>query len=197
LIANRRLAVDAGTGDGALLEVLAPLFERVIAVDRSSAQLALAKERAKKRGFDNITFIVSEIEGRETHDAVRAELASASKSKDVGADVVFASRVLHHAVAPARALRSLVELARPPKGELVGGAVFVLDYALHEDLDLRDSQADLWLGFAEDDLSRLAREAGLEAVTTRLLPPTFRGDGPDRHLDWIALSGTRGHRVVT
>src|SRR5262245_4221328 len=31
LIPHRKLAVDVGTGDGALLEVLAPLFDRVVA----------------------------------------------------------------------------------------------------------------------------------------------------------------------
>ena len=192
LFPHRRLAVDAGTGDGALLEVLAPIFERVIAVDRSSAQLDLARERARKRGFDNITFVVSEIDGPETREAVRAELGSSSHECDGGADVVFASRVLHHAAAPAKALRALVDLARAPAKDSSGGAVLLLDYALHDDVELRDAQADLWLGFAEDDLARLAREAGLEAVSTRVLPSGFRGDGPDRHLSWILASGTRG-----
>ncbi len=192
LLPHRRLAVDAGTGDGALLEVLAPLFERVIAVDRSRAQLDLARERAKRRGFENITFVVSEIDGKETREAVRAELSGAARRAEVGADVVFASRVLHHAAAPAKALRALVELARPATHAEPGGAVLLLDYALHDDVELRDAQADLWLGFAEDDLARLASEAGLVDVTTRSLPPGFRGDGPDRHLSWILASGTRG-----
>src|SRR3954470_16940244 len=39
LLPHRRLAIDIGTGDGPLLEVLAPIFERVIALDRSDAQL--------------------------------------------------------------------------------------------------------------------------------------------------------------
>jgi DNA-binding transcriptional ArsR family regulator len=40
LLPRRALAVDAGTGDGGLLEVLSPSFERVIALDRSGTQLA-------------------------------------------------------------------------------------------------------------------------------------------------------------
>ena len=50
LLDHRALAVDAGTGDGALLDVLAPAFERVIALDRSSAQLARAERRVLSRG---------------------------------------------------------------------------------------------------------------------------------------------------
>lgn len=190
LLPHRKLAVDAGTGDGALLEVLSPVFERVIAVDRSRAQLDLAEERARRRGFENITFVVSEIDGPETRDAVRAHLG-ARPGEDAGADVVFASRVLHHAVAPAKAMRALVDLARPPHGKHPGGAVLILDYALHDDVELRDAQADLWLGFAEDDLTKLCEEAGLTGVVTRALPSTFRGDGPDRHLTWLLASGTR------
>ena len=50
LLPRRALAVDAGTGDGALLDLLAPLFERVLAVDRSAAQLERAALRVKQRG---------------------------------------------------------------------------------------------------------------------------------------------------
>jgi DNA-binding transcriptional ArsR family regulator len=39
LLPRRDLAVDAGTGDGNLLEVLAPIYQRVVAFDRSGAQL--------------------------------------------------------------------------------------------------------------------------------------------------------------
>src|SRR6185369_9848777 len=48
LIPHRKLAVDVGTGDGALLEVLAPLFERVVAIDRSDEQLKLAADRVRR-----------------------------------------------------------------------------------------------------------------------------------------------------
>src|SRR6478609_3023996 len=48
------LAVDAGTGDGALLDVLAPAFDRVVALDRSAAQLARAERRVQARGYDNV-----------------------------------------------------------------------------------------------------------------------------------------------
>ena len=34
LIPRRKLAVDAGTGAGVVLDVLAPIFEQVVAIDR-------------------------------------------------------------------------------------------------------------------------------------------------------------------
>ena len=103
------------------------------------------------------------------------------------------SRVLHHAPVPARALRALAELARPPSGDAPGGAVCILDYEAHDDQALREQQADLWLGFEPRELKRLARGAGLIDVTWQRLPAAWQGEGPDRHLAWQLLVGKRGN----
>jgi DNA-binding transcriptional ArsR family regulator len=206
LLPYRRLAVDVGTGEGPLLEVLAPLFEKVIAVDRSDAQLALAAERVRRRELHNVTLVRSEIDGPEVrtalHEALqhphREDPAGGHKPRPTGrahargADVVFASRILHHAPIPARALRALVDLARPPSGGAPGGAVCILDYEAHDDQALREQQADLWLGFEPRELKRLARDAGLIDVTWQRLPAAWQGEGPDRHLAWQLLVGKRG-----
>lgn len=185
LLPNRRLAIDAGTGDGPLLEVLAPLYEHVIALDRSDAQLELAAERARSRGFsNNVELVRGEIDGPEI-----LELATARG----GADAVFAARMLHHAPAPAKAVRALASLARPPQaGEPRGGAICILDYEPHADQGLREQQADLWLGFEPADLRRFAEAAGLTDISLRPLPAAWRGDGPDRSIAWQLLIGFRG-----
>ena len=193
LIPHRRLAVDVGTGEGALLEVLAPVFERVIAVDQSDAQLALAAERVRRRDLGNVTLVRGEIDGPEVRAAVK-------KAAHGGANVVFASRVLHHAPAPARSLAALAALARPPSSHPTrperGGAVAVLDYEAHEDEKLREQEADLWLGFEPRELKRLARSAGLADVHWRRLPAAWQGEGPDRHLGWQLLVGFRSTNAV-
>ncbi|MEO7331605.1 MAG: methyltransferase, partial [Minicystis sp.] len=140
LLPHRRLAVDVGTGDGALLEVLAPIFDRVVALDRADAQIALAAERVRHRELRNVLLVRGEIDGPEVRHAMHVEPGS-------GADVVFASRVIHHAPVPARAIRALAKLARPAANGERGGAVCVLEYETHEDQSLRKEQADLWLGF--------------------------------------------------
>lgn len=194
-LSRRRLAVDAGTGDGGLLEVLAPLFERVVAIDRSDAQLALARDRIARRGFTNVELCQGELDGDEVRRAIDRALGEtcagtpehpAPGAALSGADVVFAARVLHHAPSPARALAALTKLAAP------GGSVLVLDYDAHADDKLRDQQADLWLGFSAEDLTGFAEQAGLVDFTVAAVPPMWRGDGPDRHLDWQLLSGRRG-----
>ena len=196
LLAHRRLAVDVGTGDGALLEVLAPVFERVVALDRADAQLALAGERVRRRELGNVTLVRGEIDGPEVLAAVR-------RGGKEGADLVFASRVLHHAPVPARALTALVQLARAPRSTMGasppnpraserGGAVAVLDYEAHDDEKLREQEADLWLGFEPRELKRMARAAGLVDTHWQRLPAAWQGEGPDRHLGWQLLVGFRG-----
>jgi ArsR family transcriptional regulator len=176
LVPRRALAVDAGTGEGALLDALAPVFDTVIAVDRSDAQLARARARLDARGYDNV-------------ELRRAEYDDAALAEDVasrgGADAVFASRVLHHAPRPAHALAALARLVKP------GGALVVLDYVAHEDERLRDQQADQWLGFEPDEVVRLAEAVGLEGARAVIVPSSRCGDGPDGHLDWLVLAAHR------
>jgi ArsR family transcriptional regulator len=164
-----------GTGDGSLLDALAPIYERVVAVDRAEPQLARARERLHRRGYDNV-----ELLGADADDTqVRARVDELG-----GADVAFASRVLHHAPRPIDAMERLAELVAP------GGAVVVIDYVAHQDERMRE-QADLWLGFEPDELIRLARRVGLEQPHVTPIPAARCGEGPDGHLDWQVLVARR------
>lgn len=199
LVTPHRLAIDAGTGDGSLLEVLAPVFDWVIALDRSPAQLELAKARAVRRGFRNVRFLCGEVHGSEVA-RLAAELGEPPSrgsrrrraATATGADAVVAARLLHHAPKPSRTLAALVRLARPATAQHRGGAVFVLDYEAHRDEALREQQADLWLGFAPHELTHLCEEAGLCDVDRQRLPQGWCGDGPDSHLAWQLVRGWRG-----
>jgi|HubBroStandDraft_2_1064218.scaffolds.fasta_scaffold101083_1 DNA-binding transcriptional ArsR family regulator len=179
LLARGGLALDAGTGDGRLLEALAPIYERVVAIDRSDAQIARARERARTRGFSNVTFVQGELDGPELLHAVGLEGNRAGK-RSAGADAVFASRVLHHAPQPARVVAQLADVCGP------GGALVVLDYARHADETMRE-QADAWLGFDAAELRRFARAAGLVDVRVTSVAAPLCGDGPDAHLPWQVM----------
>lgn len=168
LLPRRALAVDAGTGDGALLDVLAPAFEKVIAVDRSEAQLDRARARVAARSYSNVELRKSELGALDEEDA----------------DVVFASRLLHHAPRPVDLVK---QLAR------VGRAVVIIDYARHDDESMRD-EADLWLGFEAEELRRFAREAGLVDIDVIRLPAAWCGKGKDAHLPWQVLIGKRNEK---
>jgi DNA-binding transcriptional ArsR family regulator/SAM-dependent methyltransferase len=173
LIPARELAIEVGTGDGRLLEVLAPIFQRVIALDRESSRLELAAQRLARRGHKNV-------------ELVCADLNEAASLEDLPqADVVVASRVVHHAPRPAEAMRALARRVRP------GGTLLVLDYEAHDDESMRDEQADLWLGFGSAELQAHATAVGLSEVRVTRVPQPFHPAGPDAHLHWHVLSARR------
>lgn len=173
LIPARELAIEVGTGDGRLLEVLAPLFRRVIALDREAKRLELASQRLARRGHANV-------------ELVCADLNEAASLEDLPeADVVIASRVVHHAPQPVEAMRALARRVRP------GGTLLVLDYEAHDDESMREEQADLWLGFGPAELQAHASAAGLSEVRVTRVPQPFHPSGPDAHLHWHVLSARR------
>lgn len=179
LVPRRALAVDAGTGDGALAAALAHAFEKVVAVDRSEAQLTVARERMRTLGASNVELIAGDVAG----EAVRRAVGS-------GADVVFASRILHHAAKPERFLKSLRPLLAP-RGRLV-----VLDYAQHDDETMRE-HGDVWLGFDAETLARDLRRAGFQSLRSLPIAKRVSSSGPDGHLPWtitVARPSDRGTR---
>lgn len=169
LLPARRMALDVGTGEGHALDVLAPLYERVLALDTSRARLARAARRADERGFRNVRFL----EGSFDSDGVREEV-----DRHGGADLLFAGRLLHHVARPALALASFARCLRP------GGHLVLLDYLAHDDEQMRQDQADVWLGFDLDDVTQRLDEQGLTLTCSVPVPERFRSPGPDAHLRW-------------
>jgi len=182
LLPSRELVVDLGTGDGALVELLAPLFDRVIAVDRSKAQLEAAERRLCSRGYDHVELLQADYDDPAIESRV-GELG--------GADAVFAVRLLHHAPRPQQLISRLGSLLRP------GGQVVVIDYCSHDDELMRERQADLWLGFDRDELLAFARSAGLINPEVFAIPAARYGPGPDAHLKWQVLAARRGPKEET
>jgi ArsR family transcriptional regulator len=176
LLPRRRLAVDIGTGDGLLLSLLAPLFERIVAVDRSETRLDAARARLSSLGYAHVELLRADVDDAVVGTRV-AQLG--------GADAVFAARLLHHAPKPDLAMQKLASLARP------GGHVIVIDYGSHDDETMRETQADLWLGFDRNELFDLASSAGLIASEVFAIPAARYGPGPDAHLQWQVLSAMR------
>ena len=144
LLPRRSLALDAGTGDGGLLEVLAPVYERVVGVDCEEAQLARAKERIAARGCDNVTLVEGELDSRRgARRRARGALTRCSRRASCttrrGREVVAQLAAL---VRPAARSSSSTTRA-------------------HDDESMRE-QADAWLGFEPAELDASPRAAGLE-----------------------------------
>jgi DNA-binding transcriptional ArsR family regulator len=171
LLPGRQLAVDVGTGEGLSLDVLGPLFARVIAVDRSQAQLARVAERVAARGFHHVSLFPGSYD-----DAALVQRVDAAG----GADLVFAGRILHHASRPATAVQAFARLLKK------GGSLVVMDYLPHEQDALRTEAGDVWLGFAGADVRRFLSEAGLTVLGEAAVPNHFHPVGPDAAVTWHA-----------
>jgi ArsR family transcriptional regulator len=154
LLPGRGLAIDVGTGEGTLLPLLSPLYERVVAVDRSAASLARCAARLAALGLPNVRLREGDVDDA----GLVEEIAGRG-----GADLVLMARVLHHSPRPQDAARAAARLLRP------GGHLIVVDYLPHDDESMR-AQGDVWLGFEPAKLGAYLEAAELELVALAPLP---------------------------
>lgn len=170
----RGIAIDAGTGDGAMLDVLAPFFRRVIAIDRSPLQLKRAQARIAQRAYQNVELLCGEIGDRE----VRLRVGE-------GADAVFATRLLHQTASPRVTMAALAALLRP------GGELLVIEHlAAQENEGTRELRVDE-VGFTKDELQNLAATAGLVGSACLEVPNGFMGAGMDVERPWQLMRAMR------
>ncbi len=154
LLPGHALAVDIGTGEGALLPLLSPLYDRVIAVDRSPARLARCGERIASWGLPNVRLREGSVE-----DPALAE----DVGQRGGADLVVMARMLVHASRPQDAIASAARLLRS------GGHLAIIDYLPHDDESLRE-QGHVWLGFDASKLRGWLDAAKLSSLTLAPFP---------------------------
>ncbi len=143
---RRRTALEVGPGDGSFLLELAPLFERVVALDNAPGMLEQAQEKVAAAGLHNIDFILDD--------------TRSSQLQNLQADCVVINMVLHHTPAPGTVLRDVAACLAP------GGVVLVTDLCNHDQGWARENCGDLWLGFDPQDLAQWAQDAGLSDIAS-------------------------------
>ena len=168
---DRGSSLDAGTGDGSLLDLLAPSYDRVIAVDRSAAQIQRAKERIVRRGFKGVDLECADVESEGLRTMVAGRLSA-----------LFASRMLHHTSNP-RAMLEVFARLLSPRGRLC-----VIDYLAHDDERMREQRADVWMGFGESELKSLLEHAGLTVLDFKAVPQGYISPGFDAHIPWFVAT---------
>jgi demethylmenaquinone methyltransferase/2-methoxy-6-polyprenyl-1,4-benzoquinol methylase/ArsR family transcriptional regulator len=167
-----RCLLDIGTGAGRMLELFAPLAQRAIGVDLSTAMLAVARGRMEETDLRNIQLRQGDIY------ALPVERNSV--------DLAILHQVLHYLDDPARALREAARVLAP------GGRLLVVDFAPHHEEALRDRHAHRRLGFSEDEIGGLLEQAGLETLMHRELAPDAAEGGKLTVSLWLA----RDPRIV-
>ena len=133
--------LDIGTGTGRMLELFAHQAEGAIGVDRSSEMLRLARVKLDEAG----------IAGASLRQGDMYALPLADRS----VDSILLHQVLHFAQTPGTAIAEAARVLRP------GGRLLVIDFAAHEREELRNRDAHLRLGFADDAMRGWFAAAGL------------------------------------
>jgi ArsR family transcriptional regulator len=134
--------VDIGTGTGRMLELFAPASDHALGVDRSPEMLRLARAKLGQAGLAAADL--------RQGDMYALPLPSGT------ADTVIIHQVLHYAQQPAGAVAEAARLLVP------GGRLLIVDFAPHEREELRESDAHLRLGFADDVMLKYLEGAGLD-----------------------------------
>jgi ArsR family transcriptional regulator len=147
---------DLGCGTGQLTEVVAPYVRGVISVDGSDDMLDAARQRLT--GTTNVDIRQGELESLPIESG---EL-----------DVAMLSLVLHYSPEPPRALAEVGRVVR------TGGRVLVVDMLPHDREEYQQQMGHVWLGFSENQITRLLAGAGFENVRVRMLPVDPDAKGP-------------------
>lgn len=139
--------VELGIGTGALLPELRRRSRRLVGIDHSTAMLAEARRRLAASGLD------AELRLGELRHLPLA---------DAEMDCALLNMVLHHAEQPDEVLREVARVLVP------GGRIVIADLLRHRDDAVRQTMADLWLGFEPDELRAWLEAAGFAAIAIQV-----------------------------
>lgn len=141
--ANLGDLLDIGTGTGRIAELLAEDASKVTALDKSLEMLKLA--RAK---LQHLPAGKAELVPGDFTDLPFAEAQF---------DTVVLHQVLHFAQEPELVLQEAARVTRP------GGRIAIVDFAAHNHEELRTRYAHARLGFADNQIKQMLRDADYTA----------------------------------
>jgi ArsR family transcriptional regulator len=156
LLDESAVVADLGCGTGQVALSVAPFVGQVIGVDASSSMLKTARKR---------------LEGQANVD-LRAGSLEALPIQDGALDAAMMFLVLHHVADPARAIAEAARALKP------SGRLIIVDMLPHDREEYRAQMGHHWLGFAEADVLRILREAGLANARLLPLPTDPKAKGP-------------------
>lgn len=168
--------LDAGTGTGRMLELLAPFIARGVGVDVSAEMLAIARDRLARAGIHHCQVRLADI----FHLPFSADAPSF--------DAVLFHQVLHYLDDPQAAIVDAARVLRPE------GRILVADFAPHTLEFLRAELAHRRLGFSDAEVWGWFRAAGLSPLTTEAIAPAAAA-GLDKLTVKIWVGGRKSGRI--
>jgi ArsR family transcriptional regulator len=140
LLLDLGVCLDMGSGDGALLSLLAPAADRLICLDSHPRMVQMGRKRALDGGHPNVLFL-------------RADMQNVPL-KGGTMDTVFLLQSLQYARDPQQVLQEAGRLTRP------GGRCLVVTLETHEDQRICEEYGHVWQGFEKKDLVDWMNTAG-------------------------------------
>jgi ubiquinone/menaquinone biosynthesis C-methylase UbiE len=157
LMANARIEnlLDAGTGTGRMLELLAPQAKRAVGIDVSPEMLAIARDRLMQSGLTQCQVRLG--------DTYRLPFPDGGTL--TGFDAVLFHQVLHYLDDPGAAVAEAARVMR------AGGRLLIADFAAHDLEFLRTDFAHRRLGFSDREVQGWFQAAGLKPVASEAIAP--------------------------
>jgi len=147
---------DLGCGTGWMSGQLARHVRQVVAVDQSPAMLKAAAARVQ--GLANVTLLEGDLE--------------ALPLEDQSCDAATLSMVLTYLAQPGDVLAEARRILKP------GGKLVLVDLLAHDREDFRRQMGQACLGFTEEQLRELLREAGFARTSCQALAAASHARGP-------------------
>ncbi len=173
--------LDAGTGTGRMLELIAPHAKRAVGIDISPDMLAIARDRLLRQDIHNAQVRLG--------DTYRMPFLNGAAGN--GFDVVLFHQVLHYLDDPGAAVAEAARVMAP------GGKLLIADFASHKLEFLRDEYAHRRLGFSDREVDAWIAAAGLAGMGSEVIAPLESGKGKDEKLTvklWLATQKTKAKK---
>jgi ubiquinone/menaquinone biosynthesis C-methylase UbiE len=169
--------LDAGTGTGRMLELIAPHAKRAVGIDVSPDMLAIARDRLLREDIHNAQVRLG--------DTYRMPFLNGAAGN--GFDVVLFHQVLHYLDDPGTAVAEAARVMTP------GGKLLIADFASHKEEYLREEYAHRRLGFSDREVEGWFAAAGLAGAGTETIAPTGAGEKLTVKL-WLATQKTKAKK---
>ncbi len=169
--------LDAGTGTGRMLELIAPHAARAIGIDVSPDMLAIARDRLLRENIQNAQVRLG--------DTYRLPFPNGAAGN--GFDVVLFHQVLHYLDDPGTAVAEAARVMAP------GGKILIADFTPHREEFLRDEYAHRRLGFSDREVEGWFAAAGLSGAGSETIAPKSEGEKLTVKL-WLATAKSKSKK---
>jgi ubiquinone/menaquinone biosynthesis C-methylase UbiE len=174
--------LDAGTGTGRMLELIAPHAARAVGIDVSPDMLGIARDRLLRAGLQNAQVRLG--------DTYRLPFPNGSTGPDnnkTGFDVVLFHQVLHYLDDPGAAVAEAARVMAP------GGRLLIADFASHKEEFLRDEYAHRRLGFSDREVEGWFAAASLSNAGAETIAPRSQSEKLTVKL-WLATAKAKAKK---